>query len=93
MREQADGTVAAWNKVFPRPSAAAEELAAIKLPPTERYCKSGEQVDVGEEATAAQTFGPIQASPPPAPQATHPASGPSVSSPGGFNVIGAGVVK
>lgn len=92
VRKQADGTVAAWNKVFPRPSAAAEEMAAIKVPPTERYCKSGEQVDLGEDTTTVQTFGPIQASPPPV-TGTRPASGPNVTTPGGFNVIGAGVVK
>ncbi len=94
VRKQADGTVAAWNKVFPRPSAAAEELAAVKVPPTERYCKSGEQVDIVEEASGLQTIAPIQASPAPPLTATRPASGPSVTPPGaGFNVIGAGVKK
>lgn len=92
VRKQAEGTVAAWNKVFPRPAAAAEEMAAVKVPPTERYCKSGEQVDLGEEALGLQTIAPIQASPAPSLSGPRPASGPSVPPTGnGFNVIGAGV--
>lgn len=93
VRRQADGTVAAWNKVFPRPSAAAEEMAAVKVPPMERYCKSGEQVDLGEEVAGSHTIGPIQASPaPPVATGPRPASGPSVApADSSFSVIGAGV--
>lgn len=88
VRKQADGTVANWRKSFPKPAAPTEELASAKLPPIDRYCKGGEQVDLGDE-TPAQPFGPIQASPGP-----RPAAGPSApANATGFNIIGAGVKK
>lgn len=91
VRKQAEGTVANWRKVLPRPSAPTEELASAKVPSMERFCKGGEVVELGEDPGKVQTFGPIQASPGPV-----PAAGPSVPPPGntsGFGIVGAGVKK
>lgn len=94
VRKQAEGTVATWRKVFPRPADSDEELAAAKLPALERYCKGGEPVDLGEEAVA-HPLAPAKPSPGPMP-AAGPSSIPPASLQGsasGFGIVGAGVKK
>ena len=88
VRKQADGTVAAWRKVFPRPPVSPEELAAAAhMPATERFCKGGEMVDLGSDGKG-QSFGSILSAPS---SAFVPPQPPVQGNTSGFGIIGAGV--
>ncbi len=90
VRKQAAGTVATWRKIFPRPAVSPEELAAARLPVMERFCKGGEMVDLGSEASKSQNAGVLSA--PASAPALAPAA-PVQSNASGFGLVGAGVKK
>ena len=65
-RQQADGIVARWRKIFSHPSPSGDRMGlGAELQP-QRACGNGEVVDIGRNAPAAKEAAPTGAMPPPA---------------------------